>query len=68
MHRWKAAFSIWLIFAHLITVFHIPIIMNTKFLLCFPQLYSGVQVVQCNLIFVHDGLWRLAVCKSFNVI
>jgi len=23
--------------------------------LCCPQLYIGVQVVQCNLIFVHYG-------------
>jgi len=30
MHRWKAAFSIWLILAHFINVFRIPIIMNTK--------------------------------------
>jgi len=23
--------------------------------LCFPQLHSGVQIVQCDLIFVHYG-------------
>jgi len=31
--------------------------MNTiqDYVLGFPQLHSGVQVVQCNLIFVHYG-------------
>jgi len=28
--------------------------------LCFPQLHSGVQVVQCNLIFVHYGFLAIS--------